>query len=66
MFLSDFPEAVGILDQIHNTVDGVQMSPYMIALMDANLAAKGREFQGTDKSTFTAYIMNDLWPAYHP
>ncbi|KAF9348468.1 hypothetical protein BGX26_000124 [Mortierella sp. AD094] len=66
MFLSDFPESVAILDQIHNPVDGVHMLPYMIALMDANLAAKGREFQGTDKSTFTAYIMNHLWPEYHP
>ncbi|KAF9105703.1 hypothetical protein BGX27_009498, partial [Mortierella sp. AM989] len=66
MFLSDFSESITILDQIHNPIDGVHMLPYMIALMDANLAAKGREFQGTDKSTFTAYITHHLWPEYHP
>ncbi|KAG0075732.1 hypothetical protein BGZ92_002756 [Podila epicladia] len=66
MFLSDFPRALMLLDNIRNPVDGVHMLPYMIALMDANMAAKGREFQGTDKSTFTAYITNHLWPEHHP
>ncbi|KAF9300704.1 hypothetical protein BGZ74_007599 [Mortierella antarctica] len=66
MFLSDFPRALMLLDKIRNPVDGVHMLPYMIALMDANMAAKGREFQGTDKSTFTAYITNHLWPEHHP
>lgn len=66
MFLSDFPRALTLLDKIHNPVDGVHMLPYMIALMDANMAARGREFQGTDKSTFTAYITNHLWPEHHP
>ncbi|KAF9180966.1 hypothetical protein BGZ51_005774 [Haplosporangium sp. Z 767] len=66
MFLSDFEESIMILEKIRNPVDGVQMISYMIALMDANLAAKGREFQGTVRSTFTAYIINHLWPEYHP
>jgi hypothetical protein len=66
MLLSDFPESLSILDGIRNTVDNVHMLPYMIALMDANLAAKGREFQGTDKSTFSIYITDHLWPEYHP
>ncbi|KAF9360025.1 hypothetical protein BGX34_008001 [Mortierella sp. NVP85] len=65
-FLSDFPESMAILDKIRNPVDGVHMVIYMIALMDANLAAKGREFYGTERSTFTAYIINHLWPEYHP
>jgi len=66
MFLSDFPLAVMMLDKIRNPMDGVHMLPFMIALVDANMAAKGREFQGTEESTFTAYIMNHLWPKYHP
>ncbi|KAF9186049.1 hypothetical protein BGZ49_004222 [Haplosporangium sp. Z 27] len=66
MFLSDFTEPVVLLNQIHNPVDGVRMLPYMVALMDANMASKGRDFLGTDKSTFTSYIMNHLWPKYHP
>ncbi|KAF9414723.1 hypothetical protein BGZ94_000314 [Podila epigama] len=66
MFLSDFEPSLQILDKIYNPVDGVKMLPYMIALMDANLAAKGRFFMGTERSTFSAYIMNHLWPAYHP
>ncbi|KAG0326951.1 Bifunctional purine biosynthetic protein ade1 [Podila horticola] len=66
MFLSDFPRALTLLDKIRNPVDGVHMLPYMIALMDANMASRGREFQGTDKSTFTAYITNHLWPEHHP
>ncbi|ORX88325.1 hypothetical protein K493DRAFT_359659 [Basidiobolus meristosporus CBS 931.73] len=66
MVFSDFPEPLSILDGIRNTVDNVHMLPYMIALMDANLAAKGREFQGTDKSTFSIYITDHLWPEYHP
>ena len=42
------------------------MTPYLIALMEANIAAKEREFVGTDKSTFSLYIMGHLWPEYHP
>ncbi|KAF9111193.1 hypothetical protein BGX27_005280 [Mortierella sp. AM989] len=66
MVLSDFPETVKLLDMIHNSVDNVHMLPYMIALMDANMAAKGRDFQGTENSTFSAYISDHLWPEYHP
>ncbi|KAG0364133.1 hypothetical protein BC939DRAFT_507139 [Gamsiella multidivaricata] len=66
MFLSDFPEAVSTLERIRNPTDGVEMMHYMIPLIDATLAAKGREFQGTESSTFTAYIMDHLWPEYHP
>ncbi|KAF9321186.1 hypothetical protein BG006_002662, partial [Podila minutissima] len=66
MFLSDFEASLQILKKIQNPTDGVFMLPYMIALMDANLAAKGRHFKGTVRSTFTAYIMNHLWPSYHP
>lgn len=66
MFLSDFRESDALLEKIRNPVDNVLMWPYMVALMDANLAAKGRVFQGTDQSTFSAYIINHLWPEYHP
>ncbi|KAG0059380.1 hypothetical protein BGZ89_000447 [Linnemannia elongata] len=66
MFLSDFRESDALLEKIRNPVDNVRMWPYMVALMDANLAAKGRAFQGTDRSTFSAYITNHLWPEYHP
>ncbi|KAF9907372.1 hypothetical protein EC991_011021 [Linnemannia zychae] len=66
MFLSDFRESDALLEKIRNPVDNVLMWPYMVALMDANLAAKGRLFQGTDRSTFSAYIYNHLWPEYHP
>ncbi|KAG0050569.1 hypothetical protein BGZ83_004655 [Gryganskiella cystojenkinii] len=66
MFLSDFEASLAVLHKIQNPTDGIQMQPYMIALMDANLAAKGRVFQGTERSTFSAYIMNHLWPEYHP
>ncbi|OAQ35036.1 hypothetical protein K457DRAFT_1894841 [Linnemannia elongata AG-77] len=66
MFLSDFRESNALLEKIRNPVDNVLMWPYMVALMDANLAAKGRVFQGTDRSTFSAYIINHLWPKYHP
>ncbi|KAG0032933.1 hypothetical protein BGZ82_006328 [Podila clonocystis] len=66
MFLSDFGASLQILEKIQNPIDGVYMLPYMIALMDANLAAKGRHFKGTERSTFSAYIMNHLWPSYHP
>ncbi|KAF8942507.1 hypothetical protein BGZ47_006416 [Haplosporangium gracile] len=66
MFLSDFRESDALLENIRNPVDNVLMWPYMVALMDANLAAKGRIFQGTDRSTFSAYIVNHLWPEYHP
>ncbi|KAG0015098.1 hypothetical protein BGZ81_011848 [Podila clonocystis] len=66
MFLSDFVASLQILEKIQNPIDGVYMLPYMIALMDANLAAKGRHFKGTERSTFSAYIMNHLWPSYHP
>ncbi|KAF9924000.1 hypothetical protein FBU30_005960 [Linnemannia zychae] len=65
MFLSDFQESDALLEGIRNPVDNVLMWPYMVALMDANLAAKGRVFQGTDRSTFSAYIYNHLWPEYH-
>ncbi|KAF9968257.1 hypothetical protein BGZ70_005446 [Mortierella alpina] len=66
MFLSDFEASMSILEKIENPLDGILMSPYMVALMDANLAAKGREFQGTDRSTFSGYIINHLFPEYHP
>ncbi|KAF9990946.1 hypothetical protein BGZ75_008115 [Mortierella antarctica] len=66
MFLSDFEASMSILEKIENPVDGILMSPYMVALMDANLAAKGREFQGTERSTFSGYIINHLFPEYHP
>lgn len=66
MFLSDFRESDALLEKIRNPVDNVLMWPYMVALMDANLAAKGRMFQGTDRSTFSAYIIGHLWPEYHP
>ncbi|KAF9953268.1 hypothetical protein BGZ72_005536 [Mortierella alpina] len=66
MFLSDFEASMSILEKIVNPLDGILMSPYMVALMDANLAAKGREFQGTDRSTFSGYIINHLFPEYHP
>ncbi|KAG0290180.1 hypothetical protein BGZ96_006356 [Linnemannia gamsii] len=65
MFLSDFRESDALLEKIRNPVDNVLMWPYMVALMDANLAAKGRMFQGTDRSTFSAYIIGHLWPEYH-
>ncbi|KAF9286384.1 hypothetical protein BGZ68_002955 [Mortierella alpina] len=66
MFLSDFVPSLSILEKIKNPLDGILMSPYMVALMDANLAAKGREFQGTDRSTFSGYIIDHLFPEYHP
>ncbi|KAF9999428.1 hypothetical protein BGZ79_006985 [Entomortierella chlamydospora] len=66
MILSDFPKSVDELGQIYNTVDNVHMLPYMIALMDANMAAKGRDFYGTENSTFSVYIAGHLWPRYHP
>ncbi|KAG0197606.1 hypothetical protein BGX28_008882, partial [Mortierella sp. GBA30] len=56
MFLSDFVDSLSVLEKIQNPVDGILMMPYMLALMDANLAARGREFQGTEQSTFSAYI----------
>ncbi|KAF9357640.1 hypothetical protein BGX26_003372 [Mortierella sp. AD094] len=66
MVLSDFPQSVELLDIIYNPVDNIHMLPYMIALMDANMAAKGRDFFGTENSTFSAYISYHLWPEYHP
>ncbi|KAI8600969.1 hypothetical protein EDD21DRAFT_430248 [Dissophora ornata] len=66
MVLSDFPESVQLLDGIHNTVDNIHMLPFLIALLDANLAAYGRQFHGTDVSTFSLYISHHLWPEYHP
>ncbi|KAF8936679.1 hypothetical protein EDD21DRAFT_433917 [Dissophora ornata] len=66
MFLSDFTDSVTIIEEVRNPVDGVRMFEYIISLTDANLAAKGREFRGTDKSTFTNYIKDYLWPRYHP
>ncbi|KAI8600967.1 hypothetical protein EDD21DRAFT_337789 [Dissophora ornata] len=66
MVLSDFPESVRLLDGVRNTVDNVHMSPFLIALLDANLAAHGRRFHGTGKSTFSRYISKTLLPHYHP
>ncbi|KAI1309729.1 hypothetical protein EDD11_003981 [Mortierella claussenii] len=66
MILSDFPESVDLLDGIKNPVDNIHMLPYLIALMDANMAAHGRLFHGTEASTFSLYITNHLWPRYHP
>ncbi|KAF8937269.1 hypothetical protein EDD21DRAFT_430246 [Dissophora ornata] len=66
MILSDFPESVRLLNGVRNTVDNVHMLPFLIALLDANLVAHGRQFHGTDGSTFSQYISNPLWPHYHP
>jgi len=66
MFLTDFEASLAVLEEIKNPNDGMSMFQYMVALMDANLAAKGRVFQGTERSTFSAYITNHLWPEYHP
>ncbi|KAG0296337.1 hypothetical protein BGZ98_001019 [Dissophora globulifera] len=64
-FLSDLPASIAILD-VRNPVDNVKMMSYLIALMDANVAAHGREFHGTPQSTVTYYIKDHLWPQYHP
>ncbi|GJJ73933.1 hypothetical protein EMPS_06291 [Entomortierella parvispora] len=65
MFLTDFKASLAVLEEIKNPTDGMSMFQYLVALMDANLAAKGRMFQGTERSTFSAYITNHLWPEYH-
>ncbi|KAF9901410.1 hypothetical protein BX616_002275 [Lobosporangium transversale] len=56
MVLSDFPEATARLVRIQNPFDNVRMLPFLILLLDANMAAKGRQFHGTDKSTFQGIL----------
>ncbi|KAF9584574.1 hypothetical protein BGW38_005970 [Lunasporangiospora selenospora] len=66
VFLTDFEGSLAILEKVQNPIDGVRMFPHIVALMDASLAAMGRDFMGTDQSTFSGYIANHLWPKYHP
>ncbi|KAF8978822.1 hypothetical protein BGZ46_006114 [Entomortierella lignicola] len=65
MILSDFSESWKQLDSVYNPLDNAHMLPYMLSLVDANIAAKGRSFQGTEYSTFSMYISDNLWPQYH-
>ncbi|KAF8937271.1 hypothetical protein EDD21DRAFT_375758 [Dissophora ornata] len=66
MILSDFPESAQFLDRIRNPVDNIRMLPFLTALLDANLVAHGRQFHGTEGSTFSQYISNPLWSHFHP
>ncbi|KAF8937273.1 hypothetical protein EDD21DRAFT_120223 [Dissophora ornata] len=66
MILSDFPESVRLLEEVRNPVDNIRMLPFLTALLDANLVAHGRQFHGTEGSTFSQYISNPLWPHFHP
>ncbi|KAF9977346.1 hypothetical protein BGZ73_006215, partial [Actinomortierella ambigua] len=65
MFLSDFPESMQVLERLQNPHDGIRMLKYMVAMLDANIVARSRVFQGTQKSTFSAYIYRHMWPKYH-
>ncbi|KAG0233185.1 hypothetical protein BGW42_007663 [Actinomortierella wolfii] len=65
IFLSDLPESLQILDRLQNPIDGIRMLKYTVAMLDANIVARSRLFQGTQRSTFSKYIYLHLWPEYH-
>ncbi|EPQ52906.1 hypothetical protein GLOTRDRAFT_45604 [Gloeophyllum trabeum ATCC 11539] len=64
-FLSDFTSELAPLDPIQNPYDGAFLKPFLLPLIEAIIAGKARYVVGTDGSTFSAYVQDVLWRAYH-
>ncbi|TFK18970.1 hypothetical protein FA15DRAFT_689637 [Coprinopsis marcescibilis] len=64
-FLDDFPHAQNILGDLRNERDGVSLSSFFVPFLDAMVTGHAALFVGTPGSTFSSYVKNTLWPAYH-
>ena len=64
-FLSDFPTYTASLDALRNEYDGVYMREFLIPILDAMVVGKAWEVVGTEGSTFSRFVQDVLWRAYH-
>jgi hypothetical protein len=63
-FISDFPDEVEPLRSMRNS-DGVELYDYLLPFLEAMVVARGKVVVGTRGSTFSQFITQNLWPAYH-
>ncbi|RHZ45384.1 hypothetical protein Glove_680g25 [Diversispora epigaea] len=62
--LDDFEKDLIEIKSLRNVDDKTQLDKYLIPMLDAMISAKGKEFYGTPRSTFSKYILNVLRPSY--
>jgi hypothetical protein len=62
--LDDFWDDLDELMQLQVVEDGVNLSGYLIPMVDAMISAHGHTFMGTKDSTFSSYIERYLHPVY--
>jgi hypothetical protein len=68
-FLSDFRPLVPslpALDTIRSEQEGVKMAPFLLPMLEAMIAGRGRVVLGTKGSTFSRYVTTVLHNAYWP
>ncbi|CAG8500502.1 10666_t:CDS:1 [Acaulospora colombiana] len=62
--LDDFEKDLAELKAVRNVEDKTPLSRFLVGILDAVISAKGKEFYGTPKSTFSKYIKDTLRPVY--
>jgi hypothetical protein len=62
--MSDFQDEVEPLRSMRNS-DGVELYDYLLPFLEAMVVAHGKVVVGTRGSTFSKFIEQNLWPAYH-
>lgn len=62
--LDDFWDDLAELMRLQVVEDGVNLSSYLIPMVDAMISAHGHTFMGTKDSTFSSYIERYLHPVY--
>ncbi|CAI2169324.1 5599_t:CDS:2 [Funneliformis geosporum] len=62
--LDDFGQDLIDIKYVRNAQDKTPLAKYLIPMLDAMISAKGFQFMGTPKSTFSNYINTTLHPIY--
>lgn len=66
-FLSDFRDLVPelpALDPLRSEQEGVKMAPFLLPMLEAMIAGRGRVVLGTKGSTFSRYVVSVLHESY--
>ncbi|CAG8485611.1 11657_t:CDS:2 [Funneliformis caledonium] len=62
--LDDFGQDLIDIKYVRNAQDKTPLAKYLIPMLDSMISAKGFQFIGTPKSTFSKYIETTLFPIY--
>ncbi|KAG7090936.1 hypothetical protein E1B28_010009 [Marasmius oreades] len=63
--LADMVDQLAPLNDLVNGADGLKLKPFLLPFVDAMVLSRAWNVVGTTSSTFSAFVVDVLWPRFH-